>query len=63
MSIFTVALHVIAIDGEPVAPPHTRRQLDAVIQRIDQDYQAVVDASRDLSPQRTKGEIQDAVGN
>jgi len=63
MGIFTMALHVIAIDAEKVEPPHTRRQLDALIQRIDEDYAEVVEAARALSPVRTDAELKAAVGN
>ena len=35
LGIATVACHVTAIDGDPVAFPRTRGQLDALVQRLD----------------------------
>jgi hypothetical protein len=63
LNLFTVVLHVIAIDAEPVAPPHTRRQIDAVIQRIDQDYGTLAEAAQGLNATRSTEDLKAAVGN
>ena len=62
MGVFTTVLHVTSINDDPVPPPLSRMQLDALVQRIDEDYGEIADATRDLSPKRTKEEFQSTVG-
>ena len=42
MSVVTPLLYVRAIDGDPIAFPTTKRQLDALIQRLDEPGVAAV---------------------
>lgn len=44
MSMVSPLTYVVAIDGEPALPPHSPRELDALIQRLDEHgYMAVID--------------------